>query len=180
MVLMTMEGTVFTTCRVDIQTSTRFKQDDLQPNLSSLVYLRTLSTIPDSLKSPSSFTQTGCLGTSTCYARDSVPKVAVECRDSGIAWLCKSKGNPGKSIRRRLHEVVVWAAFDADNYDNIIEYRFREDGSIGFRYGATGYNSQGGSEPLPATPHVHNGRSFKLFSLLETTSAAVRYGGFPE
>jgi Copper amine oxidase, enzyme domain len=112
--------------------------DDLPPQLSSLVYLRRKA--------------------SSGYSSDDSPKVAVECRDSGIAWLCKSKSDPSKSIRRRLHEVVVWAVFDGDNYDNIIEYRFREDGSIGFRYGATGYNSQGGNGyPGPTVPHVHNG-----------------------
>ncbi len=83
------------------------------------------------------------------YLRDSVPKVAVECRDEGVAWLCKE---PGSHIRRRVHEVVVWSVFDAYNYDYIIEYTFHEDGRITFRNGATGYN-------LPydtSEPHVHN------------------------
>jgi hypothetical protein len=84
------------------------------------------------------------------YLRDPFPKVAVECRDAGIAWLCKQ---PGNHIRRRAQEVVVWGVYDGQNYDNIIEYTFREDGSIGFRYGATGYNLPS----KPNAPHVHNG-----------------------
>ena len=113
--------------------------EDLPPQLSSLVYLRR--------KDPNG------------YSPDLQPKVAVECRDSGISWLCKTRGDPSQSIRRRLHEVVVWAVFDGDDYDNIIEYRFREDGSVGFRYGATGFNIPGDGHqyPLPSTPHVHNG-----------------------
>ncbi len=84
------------------------------------------------------------------YVRDSVPKVAVECRDEGVGYLCKE---PGSHVRRRIQEVVVWSVFDAYNYDYIIEYTFHEDGRITFRTGATGYN-------LPydtSEPHVHNG-----------------------
>jgi Cu2+-containing amine oxidase len=93
------------------------------------------------------------------YVRDFYPKVAVECREAGIAWLCKQ---PGNHIRRRVQEVVVWGVYNGANYNNIIEYTFREDGSIGFRYGATGYNLPGKT----SVPHVHNGLwrvSTKLF-----------------
>jgi len=84
------------------------------------------------------------------YTRDAQPKVAVECRDEGIGYLCKE---PGSHTRRRIQEVVVWSVFDAFNYDYIIEYTFHEDGRITFRSGATGYN-------LPfntSEAHVHNG-----------------------
>ncbi len=84
------------------------------------------------------------------YVRDPVPKIAVECRDEGVGYLCKE---PGSHVRRRIQEVVVWSVFDAYNYDYIIEYTFHEDGRITFRTGATGYN-------LPydtSEPHVHNG-----------------------
>jgi primary-amine oxidase len=84
------------------------------------------------------------------YVRDSVPKVAVECRDEGVGWLCKE---PGSHARRRIQEVVVWAVFDAFNYDYIIEYTFHEDGRITFRSGATGFNLPGDT----SEPHVHNG-----------------------
>jgi len=114
-------------------------QADLPAQLGSLVYLRRAS--------------------GNYYLRDPYPKVAVECRETGVAWLCKQ---PGNHTRRRVNEVVVWGVYDGQNYDNIIEYTFREDGSIGFRYGATGYN-------LPSktsAAHVHNGLwrvSTKLF-----------------
>jgi hypothetical protein len=112
---------------------------DLPAQLGSLVYLR---------KASGNF-----------YIRDPYPKVAVECRETGIAWLCKQ---PGNHTRRRVNEVVVWGVYDGGNYDNIIEYTFREDGSIGFRYGATGYNLPGKT----SASHVHNGLwrvSTKLF-----------------
>ena len=83
------------------------------------------------------------------YVRDSVPKVAVECREVGLGWLCKE---PGNHVRRRIHDVVVWAVYDAFNYDYIIQYTFHEDGGISFRDGATGYNLPGGQ----SKPHVHN------------------------
>jgi hypothetical protein len=86
----------------------------------------------------------------TYYIRDTVPKVAVECRDEGIGWLCKE---PGNHMRRRIQEVVVTSVFDAFNYDYIIEYTFHEDGRITFRSGATGYNLPGNTSEA----HVHNG-----------------------
>jgi len=114
-------------------------QADLPAQLGSLVYLRKAS--------------------GSGYIHDPYPKVAVECRESGIAWLCKNGAN---RQRRRVYEVVVWGVYDGTNYDNVIEYTFREDGSIAFRYGATGYNLPGKT----GAPHVHNGLwrvSTKLF-----------------
>ena len=84
------------------------------------------------------------------YVRDTVPKIAVECRDEGIGWLCKE---PGNHMRRRIQEVVVTSVFDAFNYDYIIEYTFHEDGRITFRSGATGFNLPGATSKA----HVHNG-----------------------
>ncbi|MGD0930017.1 MAG: hypothetical protein ABR902_05135 [Candidatus Korobacteraceae bacterium] len=84
------------------------------------------------------------------YVRDTVPKIAVECRDEGVGWLCKE---PGSHMRRRIQEVVVWSVFDAFNYDYIIEYTFHEDGRVTFRSGATGYNLPGNTSEA----HVHNG-----------------------
>ncbi len=97
------------------------------------------------------------------YVRDTVPKIAVECREAGMGWLCKE---PGNHMRRRIHEVVIWAVYDAFNYDYIIQYTFHEDGSISFRVGATGFNLPGGT----SKPHVHNGLwrvSTKLFGRLD-------------
>src|SRR5664280_810284 len=122
---------------------------DLPTYLSSLVYLRSLR-------------PNNCLAKDFCFFRDSIPKVGVECRETGLAWLCKNHSDPSQNIRRRMHEVVVWGVYDGGNYDNIIEYRIREDGSVGFGYGATGYVNPGKT----AAPHVHNGLwrvSTKLF-----------------
>ena len=104
------------------------------------------------------------------YVRDTVPKIAVECRDEGIGWLCKE---PGNHVRRRIQEVVVWSVFDAFNYDYIIEYTFHEDGRITFRSGASGYNLPGDT----SGPHVHNGLwrvSTKLLGRDDNEVLAVR------
>jgi primary-amine oxidase len=66
------------------------------------------------------------------------PTIAVELRDRGIAWMCKSDG---QSHTRRGMDMVVWADFDGGNYENIIEYTFRDDGQISFRVGWTGWNN---------------------------------------
>jgi Cu2+-containing amine oxidase len=53
---------------------------------------------------------------------------------------------------RRAQEFVVWGLIDGGNYDNIVEYAFRDDGGMTFRMGNTGYN-------WPANPieaHTHN------------------------
>ena len=76
--------------------------------------------------------------------------------------------------RRRVNEVVVWGVYDGGNYDNIIEYTFREDGSIGFRYGATGYNLPGKT----SASHVHNGLwrvSTKLFGRTDNQVVQFRH-----
>jgi copper amine oxidase-like protein len=81
-------------------------------------------------------------------SNESVETVISEVRDRGVAFLCKQTS----MLTRRGKELVVWAVSDAGNYDNIIEYRFRDDGSMGFRVGNTGYNSP--SHPFEA--HMHN------------------------
>jgi primary-amine oxidase len=75
------------------------------------------------------------------------PTVVAEVRDRGLAWLCKQKS----MASRRGEEFVVWAMSDAGNYDNIVQFGFRDDGTMTFRVGHTGYN-----EPLyPLIPHMH-------------------------
>lgn len=74
--------------------------------------------------------------------------VVVERRDSGLEHLCVGQ----TSTVRRGSEVVVWALHDPGNYDNIIQYSFRDNGSIGFRAGVTGYNNQA----IPKEAHMHN------------------------
>jgi Cu2+-containing amine oxidase len=82
---------------------------------------------------------------------DTAPRAIVEVRDYGIAWLCKQTTS---SIRRGA-EVVIWGILDGDNYDNIVEYHFRDDGRIQVRMGNTGYNSN--LQPLQGfVPHMHD------------------------
>jgi primary-amine oxidase len=38
--------------------------------------------------------------------------------------------------------MVLWGVYDSGNYDYVIEYGFRDDGTIAFRAGATGYNNR--------------------------------------
>jgi primary-amine oxidase len=75
------------------------------------------------------------------------PTIVAECKDRGVAWMCKG---PLSSYVRRGKELLLWGVFDAGNYDYILEYGFRDDGTISFRTGATGYNS-------PAQPDVAHG-----------------------
>lgn len=82
----------------------------------------------------------------------SIPQVVVETADRGIAWLCKE----GRSISRRGQDLVLWGVQDAANYDFIIEYRLRDDGSIGFRLGATGYNNPFFPPRSTTDAHMHD------------------------
>jgi Cu2+-containing amine oxidase len=77
------------------------------------------------------------------------PAVAAECRDRGIAWLCKQN----TSVSRRGQELVLWGILDTGNYDFITEYGFRDDGTITMRVGATGYNDP----HRPSEAHMHDG-----------------------
>lgn len=84
-------------------------------------------------------------------SNESQPTVAVEIRDRGIAWLCKGD----TQTRRRARELVIWGVSDAGNYDNIIEFTFRDDGAISFRTGNTGYNSPTNLASM-VEPHSHD------------------------
>lgn len=83
---------------------------------------------------------------------ESAPQLVAETNDRGIAWLCKE----GKSISRRGQELVLWGVQDAGNYDYIIEYRLRDDGSLGFRLGATGYNNPSVEPGSTREAHMHD------------------------
>lgn len=68
-----------------------------------------------------------------------------EIRDRGVAWTSNRR-------TRRGQEMLLWATYDAGNYEYIIQYGFRDDGTITFRLGSTGYNS-----PVrPFEGHMHN------------------------
>lgn len=94
----------------------------------------------------------GSAGRVVTLSGQSVPQVVAERIDRGIAWLCKE----GRNISRRGRELVLWGVQDAANYDFIIEYRLRDDGSIGFRLGATGYNNPFGPPRSTTEPHMHD------------------------
>jgi hypothetical protein len=68
-----------------------------------------------------------------------------EIRDRGVAWTSDRH-------TRRGEEMLLWATYDAGNYEYIMQYGFRDDGTITFRLGSTGYNS-----PVrPFEAHMHN------------------------
>ncbi|MEO8036616.1 MAG: hypothetical protein ABI837_19420, partial [Acidobacteriota bacterium] len=59
-------------------------------------------------------------------------EVCKEVRDRGLMW-------KHKTASRRGEEVVLWSVLAAANYDYVIEWRFRDDGVIATRFGATGH-----------------------------------------
>jgi hypothetical protein len=68
-----------------------------------------------------------------------------EIRDRGVVWTSDRR-------TRRGEEMLVWATYDAGNYEYVIQYGFRDDGTVTFRLGSTGYNS-----PIsPFEAHMHN------------------------
>lgn len=64
-------------------------------------------------------------------------RVGFELRDRGHLWKKENQG-------RRGHELILWAAQNAYNYDYLINYHFLDDGRIRFRAGATATNIPGG------------------------------------
>jgi len=73
------------------------------------------------------------------------PQVCKQVRDRGIAWKNDQKV-------RRGEELALWGAVDADNYNYIIEWTFRDDGVVSSRVGATAYNYLN----WPLVRHTHN------------------------
>ena len=72
--------------------------------------------------------------------------VVHEVRDTGILWKYYEKV-------RRGQELVLWSTLGAANYNYIVEYSFRGDGSIQCRLGSTGKN-YGNHETIG---HMHHG-----------------------
>jgi hypothetical protein len=72
--------------------------------------------------------------------------VVHELRDTGILWKYY------KQVRRG-QEVVIWSTMGASNYNYLIEYSFRGDGSVRCRLGSTGKN-YGDHETVG---HMHHG-----------------------
>lgn len=94
----------------------------------------------------------GTNGTLITLSNELKPTVVAEVRERGVAWLCQQTGT---AQRWRGQEFVVWGISDAGNYDNIIEYSFRDDGGMSFRMGNTGYNDQ--KNKMSNVAHTHNG-----------------------
>ncbi|MCA9861025.1 MAG: hypothetical protein KC438_14950, partial [Thermomicrobiales bacterium] len=83
----------------------------------------------------------GFLAWLTC---DNAPRVVGEIRDRGIAAICKGQGSGLEyGATYRSTEVSLWSVFDTGNYDYVMEYVLRDDGSFGVRLGASGYNNTG-------------------------------------
>jgi primary-amine oxidase len=74
------------------------------------------------------------------------PKVVKELRDRGPAWKNDTAGYRGQ-------ELVLWGTLDAANYNYVMQYGFRDDGTITFRLGATAQNLPGREYEA----HMHNG-----------------------
>src|SRR5262249_9731657 len=72
--------------------------------------------------------------------------VVKEMRDTGILWKYYDKV-------RRGQELVLWSTISAANYNYLVEYAFRCDGSLTCRLGSTGKNF-GNHE---TTGHMHHG-----------------------
>ena len=89
---------------------------------------------------------------------EATPTAAAELRSRGFAWYCTwgfgDPANDAKAISRRGMEMVIWGIWDTGNYDYIYEYTFRDDGQVGFRVGATGWNNS--KDIPPDTPHTHD------------------------
>lgn len=72
--------------------------------------------------------------------------VIKEVRDRGVLW-------KDDTAVRRGEELVLWATLDSANYNYIMQYGFRDDGTIALRLGATAANLPG----MEQTAHMHNG-----------------------
>jgi Cu2+-containing amine oxidase len=72
--------------------------------------------------------------------------VVKEIRDTGVLWKYYDKV-------RRGQELVLWATVGATNYNYLVEYGFRCDGTITCRLGSTGKNL-GNHETMG---HLHHG-----------------------
>jgi hypothetical protein len=126
---------------VPYHTSTGSRPKDLNPygdlREALLSYAGPCGTIPAALVPSTSW----AFGATTPQR----PVVIKEIRDRGVAWT--SDGHT-----RRGEELLVWAVWDSGNYEYIIQYGFRDDGTITFRLGSTGYNSP----PKAYEAHMHD------------------------
>jgi len=71
-----------------------------------------------------------------------------EIRDRGVAWT-------GNGYLHRGEELLLWGVIDTGNYEYIVQYGFRDDGTITFRMGSTGYTFPT-SAYMAYLAHMHN------------------------
>jgi len=74
------------------------------------------------------------------------PVVVKEVRDTGVLWKDDAEV-------RRGEELVLWGVLDAGSYNYLIQYGFRDDGTVTFGFAATGTNLPG----REAEAHMHDG-----------------------
>lgn len=94
----------------------------------------------------------GPFGLLVTLPNNPVPSVVAETRDRGVAWLCKGD----TATVWRSTELLLWSIYDTGNYDYITQYGFRDDGTITFRLGGTGYNNPNLPTPGPFNAHTHD------------------------
>src|SRR5262245_29749252 len=94
-----------------------------------------------------------CVAPGTIYNRKGeVSKcgpVAVEVHDGHVRWMNAA------NVVRRGQGMAVWAVLDGANYRYIMMYNFRDDGTVGFRIGATAHNLSPYDDDI--TTHIHTG-----------------------
>ncbi len=93
----------------------------------------------------------GPTGNLVTLTEETLPTVVTEIRDRGVAWMCKQV----TATTRRGEELLVWGVTDGGNYDNIVQYGFRDDGTMTFRMGNTGFTPV--QDGLNREAHTHNG-----------------------
>lgn len=77
------------------------------------------------------------------------PVLIKEIRERGVAWTSDGR-------LRRGEELLLWGVIDTGNYEYIVQYGFRDDGTITFRMGSTGYNFPTLTGNMAYQPHMHN------------------------
>jgi Cu2+-containing amine oxidase len=103
--------------------------------------------------------------------------VAVEVHDGQVRWM------NAQNVIRRGQGVSVWAVLDGANYRYIMLYDFRDDGTVGFRIGATAHNLN--SSDSDTTTHLHMGWWRLHVALGDATrtrvsTVALKTGTMPE
>jgi hypothetical protein len=86
-----------------------------------------------------------------CSAWDYRSVIMQEVRPYGLSYTKKDKADITPPVFRRGQKFVIWGTYDADNYEYVMEYSFRDDGTIELRLGSTGFNNPA----RPEEAHMH-------------------------